>query len=140
MKNNRILVILAGLMVMLASSCTMYQKAVPITPIYAQIIIDMDDLEYIGDVTGTAEQSYILRVIPVGGRKYRQGILLPQGGLGIQLPQSRGSANAIYDALQQKPDADVVLPVSFETTTYYQFLGRREVLTVRFKAYRIKSK
>ncbi|MEN9347192.1 MAG: hypothetical protein RLZZ77_703 [Bacteroidota bacterium] len=140
MKNNRLLILLASVMVVLASSCTTYQKAVPMTSVSAQIIIDFDDLEYIGDVTGTSEQSYLLNAIPYGGRKYRQGVLLSQSGLGIQLPNDRGTANAIYDALQQKPDADFVMPVSYETVNHRQFLGRREVLTVRFKMYKIKSK
>jgi hypothetical protein len=140
MKNNRLLIMLAGLMVILASSCTTYQKAVPMTPVNAQIIINFDDLEYMGDVTGTSEQSYLLNTIPYGGRKYRQGVLLSQSGLGIQLPNDRGTSNAIYDALQQKPDADFVMPVSYETINHRQFLGRREVLTVRFKMYKIKSK
>lgn len=131
---------LAGLMVILASSCTTYQKAVPMTPVNAQIIINFDDLEYMGDVTGTSEQSYLMNTIPYGGRKYRQGVLLSQSGIGIQLPNDRGTSNAIYDALQQKPDADFVMPVSYETVNHRQFLGRREVLTVRFKMYKIKSK
>jgi hypothetical protein len=140
MKNNRILMLLAGVMVILASSCTTYQKAVPVTQVNAQIIINFDDLEYIGDVTATAEQSYFLNAIPYGGRRYRQGVLLNQGGIGLQLPPNRGTANALYDALQQKPDADFVMPVSFETVTDRQFLGRKETLTVRFKAYKIKNK
>ncbi|MEZ4798876.1 MAG: hypothetical protein R2809_03680 [Flavobacteriales bacterium] len=140
MKNNRFLIVAVVLLTVLVSSCTTYRRAVPVTSVNAQVIIDFDDLEYIGDVVGSSEQSYVLGVIPYGGRKYRQGVLLSQNGLGIQLPADRGTSNAIYDALQQKPDADFVLPVSYETITHRQFLGRREELKVRFKMYKIKSK
>ncbi len=138
MKKNKYLVLAALAVVMLVSSCTMHRKAVPLTPINAQINFDMDDLEYMGDVTGQSEQSYVL-FLPYGGRRYHAGSLMPQG-FSIALPNNRGYNNALYDALQQKPDADLVLPVSFEVTTYQQFLGRRDVLQIRFKAYKIKSK
>jgi len=124
---------------MLAASCTFHRKSVPLTPINAQVNFTMEDLEYLGDVIGQTEQSYVL-FIPYGGRKYYSASLVPQAGLGIAIPNNRGYNNALYDALQQKPDADLVLPVSFDQTTHQQFLGRRDVLKVRFKAYRIKSK
>ena len=44
----------------------------------------------------------------------------------------------MYDALQQKPDADMVLPVAFETVTEQQFLGRRVNFTVKNKHIRLK--
>ena len=122
------------------NSCTVRQRAVPLTPINAQVNFTMDDLEYIGDIVGTSEQSYALGVIAYGGRKYHSGVLLPQGGLGVILPNNRGVNNALYDALQQRPDADMVLPVSFERETEQQFLGRRVNFTVRCKAYKIKNK
>ena len=119
--------------------CTIRQKAVPVAPINAQVNFTMDDLEYIGDVTGEATQSYLLGFIPYGGRKYHAGILVNQS-LGLGLPGLRGYNNAMYDALMQKPDVDFVLPVSYETITEQQFLGRRQMLTIRCKAYRIKNK
>jgi hypothetical protein len=131
--------LIVGLSAALLSSCTMREKAVPLTPINAQVLFDMDDLEFIGDVTGTATQSYFLN-IPYGGRLYHQGTVLNQGGIGIQVPRNRGYNNAMYDALMAQPDADFLLPVSFERVIEQQFLGRREVLTLRAKAFRIKSK
>lgn len=139
MKKLRIFLSLMLLGSLVLSSCTFQRKAVPMTQVNAQIIFDSDDIEFIGDVTGEAEQSYFL-FIPYGGRKYHAGTMIPQGGLGIQLPANRGYNNALYDALQKKPDADFVMPVSFETTTHQQFMGRREILKVRFKAYKIKTK
>ena len=121
------------------TSCTMRQKATPLAPINAQVNFNMDDLEYIGEVTGNTVQSYVFG-IPYGGRQYHSGILLnQQPGLGLNLPQSRGLNNALYDALMQSPDADFVLPVSYETVTEQQFLGRKVNLTVKAKAFRIKS-
>ena len=64
MKNFRILALLA-LIVMVATSCTMRQKATPVSPINTQINFTMDDLEYVGDVVGKTTQSYFL-IIPYG--------------------------------------------------------------------------
>ncbi len=140
MKKYTYILVLISAVIMSMSSCTVRQKAVPLTPVNAQINFDMDDLEYIGDIVGETEQSYALGVIPYGGRKYHAGVLLPQGGLGILLPNNRGVNNALYDALMQRPDADFVMPVAYERTTEQQFLGRRVNFTVRCKAYKIKNK
>lgn len=140
MKNFRILMLLA-LIVMVATSCTIRQKATPVSPINTQVNFSMDDLEYVGDVVGQTTQSYFL-MIPYGGRRYTRGIL-SNSGLGGGQPgvmASRGWNNALYDALMSRPDADFVLPVSYETTVDQMFLGRQETLTVRAKAYRIQNK
>jgi hypothetical protein len=131
--------LLVGIAATVLSSCTMREKAVPLTPINAQINFEMADLEFIGDVTGTTTQEYFLN-IPYGGRLYHQGTVLGQGGIGITVPRNRGYNNAMYDALMSQPDADLILPVSFERTVEQQFLGRKEILTVRAKAFKIKSK
>lgn len=139
MKNFRILMLLA-LIVMVATSCTVRQKATPVSPILTQVNFNMNDLEYVGDVVGKTTQSYFL-IIPYGGRRYTRGIL-SSSGLGGGQPgilATRGWNNALYDALMSKPDADFVLPVSYETTVDRMFLGRQETLTVRAKAYRIKT-
>ena len=125
----------------LLSSCTMREKAVPLAPMNVQVEFTMDDLEYIGDVTGVTTQSYVFGVIPYGGRQYHRGTLLSQGTLGgITLPNTRGYNNAIYDALQEQPDADFLLPISVESTTEQQFLGRVVTLKIRAKAFKIKAK
>ncbi|MFN0032020.1 MAG: hypothetical protein ACKVOR_07670 [Flavobacteriales bacterium] len=139
MKKNKHIILGVLAACLLLSSCTFHRKAVPVTQVNAQILFDTDDLEYLGDVTGESTQSYIL-FIPYGQRKYHAGALISQGAFGLSLPGNRGYNNALYDALQQKPDADFVMPVSFETTNHQQFLGRREILKVRFKAYKIKTK
>jgi hypothetical protein len=139
MKKFGIWLLTIGVLSVMMSSCTIRQKAVPITPVNAQINIDYDDLEYLGDITGSSSQSYVLGIIPYGGRKYHRGTLSLLG-LGVGIPGNRGYNNALYDALMQKPNADFVLPVSFETITHQQFLGRRVELSIRCKAYRIKTK
>jgi hypothetical protein len=139
MKNLRILTLLS-LIVLVATSCTVRQKATPVSPILTTVNFNMDDLEYIGDVIGKTTQSYFL-IIPYGGRRYTAGILANSGlGSGQGVPATRGWNNALYDALMSKPDADFVLPVSYETTIDQMFLGRQETLTVRAKAYRIKTR
>ncbi|NNE55143.1 MAG: hypothetical protein HKN32_03915 [Flavobacteriales bacterium] len=131
--------VVVGVLATVLSSCTIRQKAVPMAPLNAQVNFTMDDLEYIGDVTGSATQSYVLGFIPYGGRKYHVGAMIPQG-FPIIIPNNRGYNNAMYDALMQKPDADFVLPVSFEIERQQQFLGNRQMLTLRCKAFKIKGK
>ena len=138
MKKSFLLVLLAGMFMMTISSCRTTQKAVAVAPINVQVNFTMDDLVYIGDVTGTSNQSYVLG-IPMGGRKFHSGVLL-SSSFGLPIPPSRGYSNALYDALTQMPDADFVLPVSYDTETDQMFMGRRENLTLRCKAYKIKSK
>ncbi len=125
----------------LATSCTGYKRTVPVTPMIAQVNFDMDDLQYIGEAIGTANQSYVLG-LPIGGRKYHSAAMVSQLGIGLGniIPNNRGYNNALYDALMKMPDADFVLPVSVNVTTDHQFLGRRDNLTIRFKAYRIVNK
>lgn len=139
MKKFGIWLLTIGVLSVAMNSCTIRSKSVPNTPVNAQINIDYDDLEYMGDVTGSASQGYVLGIIPYGGRKYHVGTIYNQT-LGFALPGNRGYNNALYDALMQKPDADLVLPVSFESIIQQQFLGRRVELTVRCKAYKIKNK
>ena len=138
MKKSIHLVLLAGMFMMTISSCRTTQKAVAVAPINVQVNFSMEDLVYIGDVTGTSTQSYVMG-IPVGGRKYHSGLLL-SSSFSLPIPASRGYSNALYDALSQMPDADFVLPVSYETNVDQMFMGRKVHLTLRCKAYKIKSK
>jgi hypothetical protein len=123
----------------LASSCTTYFKSIPTPVMNAQVNIDFDDLEYVGDVTGTSTQSYVLG-IPYGGRRY---YVATTGGFLSQIPfigNNRGTNNALYDALMQKANADFVLPISVERKVHQMFLGSKQIVTLRAKAFRIKSK
>lgn len=122
--------------VVLASSCTMLSKSVATSGLNTQVNLTMDNLEYVGDVTGSATQYYALG-IPVGGRKYYTASV---GGLNLTSVVSRGYNNALYDALMQKPDADFVLPLATEEKSNRMFLGRKQMITVRAKAFKIKSK
>ena len=127
------------LLVVAFSSCTIHQKSIPSAAINAQVNLTMSDLEFVGEVTGTSFQSYVL-FIPYGGRKYHFAATTPQGLLGpTNIALSRGARNALYDALRQKPNADFVLPLSIETTRHQMFLGSKIEYTVRAKAFRIKT-
>ena len=46
----------------------------------------------------------------------------------------------MWDALQQKPDADFLLPMSVEKKTNRMFLGSKKTYSVRAKAFKIKNK
>lgn len=138
MKFNKIIwisVLLSGLLF----SCVSRQKAVPVANVNVQINIDYSQLEYVGEVTGESSQSYLFGVIPVGGRRLHAGVLVPQFG-GIALPNNRGVSNALYDALQQKPDADFIMPTSFETERHVMFLGNKTKYTVKAKVFKLKNK
>lgn len=139
MKLNKILfsVVVATLLVF-SSSCTRQFKSTPVAPVNVQVNVTMDDLEYVGEVSGTSTQSYIFGVIPVGGRRFHAAQVSATGGLPL-VGNNRGVNNALYDALQSLPDADFVLPVSVESTVNVMFMGNKTTYTVRAKAYRIKT-
>jgi len=123
------------------TSCTINRKGMVSAPVNIQVNLTMDDLEYVGEVTGTASQNYFLG-LPFGGRKYYRG-QTASGliGLPFVLPHLRREvANATYDALMQKPDADFVLPFSAEEKRSILFLGSKRTVTVKGKAFKIKSK
>ncbi len=121
------------------SSCTITKQSTPTAPVHVQVNLSMDNLEYIGEVSGTSTQSYVLS-IPIGGRKYTAGVASSQSMLNLSMLQTRGMNNAMYDALKSKPDADFILPVSVESKKQQMFLGSRETITVKGKAFKIKTK
>lgn len=135
MKKIKNLIVALGVVVF-ASSCTMMSKTVATSGLNTQVNLTMDNLEYVGEVTGNATQYYALGM-PIGGRKYYTASV---GGLNIGSIVNRGYNNALYDALMQKSDADFVLPLATEETTDRMFLGRKQMITVRAKAFKIKSK
>lgn len=138
MKFNRIAFSFVVATLLVFTSCTRQFKSTPVAPVNVQVNVSMDDLEYVGEVTGTSTQSYLFGVLPIGGRRFHTGSLSQQSGF-LSLPTNRGTANAMYDALQSQADADFVLPVSVEQTTNVMFLGNVTTYTVRAKAYRIKA-
>ncbi|HNW90409.1 MAG TPA: hypothetical protein PKN48_12150 [Bacteroidales bacterium] len=134
---KKIFLLLAVLSLAL-TSCTTIKKGTPVTPMSLQINLNMDDLEYIGEATGTSTQNYVLG-IPYGGRKYKTAVA-KFSSINLQSLWNRGFNNAMYDALQSKPDADFVLPISFEETKDQAFLGSKRTLIVKTKAFKIKTK
>src|SRR5436189_801840 len=107
MKKLKALVLLPLAVVLLFSSCTVYTKTIAgMSNVETQVQFRMEDLEYIGDVSGTADQSFLLGFIPIGNRRYHVANI---GGGGI-LPNNRLFNNALYDALMQRENADFVLP------------------------------
>ncbi|MEZ4755772.1 MAG: DUF6567 family protein [Flavobacteriales bacterium] len=138
MKNFKAIHLLPLAVVLLFSSCTVYTKNIATTSVETQIQFKMEDLEYIGDVSGTATQTTVLGIIPVGGRRFHVASI-GGGGL-VTVPQGRLFNNALYDALMQRENADIVLPLSSSSVRNGMFLGNKTTLTVRAKAFRIKSK
>ncbi len=138
MKKIKVTYLLAGFILTFASSCTMNSKMITSAPIITNVQLTMNDLEYVGDVTGTATQSYVLG-LPYGGRRFYVGSV-GGGALGGVVPTDRAVANASYDALMQKPDADFILPFAATEKTQRQFLGKRKTITLRAKAFKIKTK
>jgi len=142
MKKYNILLLL--LIVMGIASCVARRNTMPVSMLNTQVNFNYDDIEYIGDVTGTSVQSYLFGVIPIGGRRNHVGVFTggfnnPQIIPNINLPR-RGLNNALYDALQSKPDADYVIPVSYKVETNFMPFGRKVTLTVRAKAIKIRPK
>lgn len=146
MRKLKYLYLFAG-MLLLATSCTTYTKVMNTAPVAVRMNLTMADMDYVGDVTGTATQSYFLG-IPYGGRRYYYTGLKADGQLeGLTLPiglptifGNRGYNNALYDALMQKPDADFLIPVSYDVKVNQEFLGSLRTFTVRAKAFKIHAK
>lgn len=113
----------------------------PMSPVHTIVNMQMADLEYVGEVTGTSEQTYLLGGIAIGGRRNHYVVLNQSGSeLLSSVPARRGVRNAVFDALSKKPDADFVIPVSYDITVDKMFLGRKEVVTARIKVFRFKTK
>jgi len=112
-------------------------------PVNVQMNISMSDLDYVGDVTGTAVQSYVIG-IPYGGKsKYYQANLYGGVNPPVAIPfvgGDRGLNAAMSDAMNQHPDADFLIPFNIETVTNQEFLGSKRTYTVHAKAFKIKSK
>jgi hypothetical protein len=125
------------------SSCVVRKNATPVSTINTQINLNYDDLEYIGEVSGTSTQNYLFGVIPIGGRRNHQGVFagaMIAAGPNFNPTNKRGVMNALYDALGAKPDADYIIPVSYKVETHVMAFGRREIITIRAKAVKIRPK
>ena len=138
MKKINILLILFVTVVF--TSCTITKKGIPTANMNVQVNLDMNNLEYMGEATGTSTQAYLLGVIPLNGRKNTIGVATLQVAPLVSIPQKRGVNNAMYDALKSVADADFILPVSFESTKQQMFLGCKITITVKAKAFKIKTK
>jgi len=127
----------------LLASLILFSCSVHSTGLSAQrpfINIEWEDMEYVRDVQDTTVQSYLLGFIPVGGTRFRKGSV---DGNVINISafsRKRGMRNAIYNIIQKAPDADFVIPTYQFTKVDRMFLGRKEYITLRVKAFRIKSK
>lgn len=120
------------------TSCSMHKKSVPGSPIVTQINIDYDDLEYLGEISGEATQTYFLG-LPFGGEKYKIGAIIIPGKVKLPVLRNRGFNNALYYALMSKPDADFILPLAIEVKRDQMFLGKEETIIIKAKAFRLKT-
>jgi hypothetical protein len=131
------ILLLSGLLLFIGS-CQSHKINMPGSPINTQVNLTMENLEYIGEIKGTATQSYLLNIIPIGGRRlHTANVAIGSTGLLNVNIKRRGFNNALYDALMTRPDADFVLPLSYTTTVDRMFLGRRETVRIRAKAFKI---
>lgn len=143
MRKQKYLYLLAVLF-LFTTSCTIMQKSMNTSPVLVQMNLNMSDMDYVGEITGTATQSYVLG-LPLGGRRYYfpvSGYVAgsPVNVLGGNIMRDRGLNNAMWDALQQKPDADFILPLNVEVKRKQEFLGSVRTYTVKAKAFKIKAK
>lgn len=133
---SSILLLLALLTV---ASCSVHK-----TQLYEQhpfINMKWEDMEYVRDVQDTTVQSYLLGFIPIGGNRFRKASLVNANIINLpSIRQRRGLRNALYNIIQQTPDADFVIPTYQYSRIDRMFLGKKEYLTLRVKAFRIKSK
>jgi uncharacterized protein DUF6567 len=124
------------LLMLLFSSCTVQQKIMPAAPYSTSINFDMDDLEYLGEVSGTSTKSYFL-FIPYGSDDHKSAVLVFPGNASKNM-QTKGFKTALYNALLQQPEADFVIPLSVDVTKNIMFMGKEEITTVKAKAFKLK--
>ncbi len=133
---RKIQIIVLFFVVVLAASCTTRRSAITTAPVNMQLNVTTSDMEYVGEVNGTASQNFVLG-LPIGGRRYYAATV---GFAGQVLPNTdRGLRNALYDALQKKPDADFVIPFAVDEEVNRMFLGSKRTYKVRAKAFKLKS-
>ncbi|MBK8847238.1 MAG: hypothetical protein IPO27_12120 [Bacteroidetes bacterium] len=135
---NKIKIILGILTMAFITSCTINRSARLSAPVNVQVIVNYDNLDYVGEVTGTASQNFVLG-LPIGGKRWRYVNTAVAGSTGF-LPNNRGVNNALYDALSQKPDADFVIPFNVDEKRNLMFLGSKRTYTVKAKAFKLKAK
>ena len=115
-------------------------KSTPGANLNVQVNLSMDDLEYVGEINGSATQSYVMG-LPIGGRRRHYGeVGIISGGSIRTYPRNRGFNNALYDALTSKPDVDFVIPISVSYEVERMFLGRKVKTIIKAKAFKIKTK
>jgi hypothetical protein len=138
-RNFYFLVIFFGFTLITSCSLRRIGKAVPTSSLNTQVNLTMEDLDYIGEVKGTSTQTYLLG-IPIGGKRQYYG-QIGVGSSGFSRSpafQNRGMDNALYEALNSKPDLDFVLPIAYDFEVNRMFLGRKVKINVRAKAFKIK--
>jgi hypothetical protein len=142
MKSNFYFLLIS--LIVVTSSCSFRRvgKSLPSSSINTQVNLTMDDLEYIGEVKGASIQTYLLG-FPIGGKRQNFGqVGVGNGGFSRVsfFSRNRGMNNALYNALSSQPDADFVLPISFDFEVNKMFLGRKVKINIRAKAFKIKIK
>lgn len=129
--------------ILLLASLTVISCSVHKTGLSAQrpfVNIEWEDMEYVKDVQDTTVQSYLLGFIPVGGNRFRRGSIDGNVINIATFSNKRGMRNAIYNIIQKTSDADFIIPTYQFTKIDRMFLGKKEYITLRVKAFRIKSK
>lgn len=139
MRKIQFIILISGILLFAATSCTVKRVGMSVAPVTTQINFTMDDLDFVGNIEGVSEQAYVIG-LPYGGRKYHSGIISRTSILNNIGIQSRGVNNALYDALKSRPDADFLLPVSVDVETVHGFLGKTVKYKVKAKAFKIKTK
>lgn len=137
MKNMKSLLIAICCIVFGIQSCTVYQSGTALNKPF--IDLRYNNMEYVKDIEGSTVQTYFL-IFPIGGKRYKRGYPATNVINLTEFNNKRGMRGALYDALQQAPDADFVIPVQQTVKIERMFLGKREYLNVRLKAFRIQTK
>jgi len=125
--------------ILFLGSCTIYKTSVPQSGVHTQINVNLNDMQYLKEVTGTAVQSYVVG-IAYGGEKHKKAAVSNVSGslIGVNL-NNRGYNNALYNALQKLPDADFIMPINMQVKSDRLFLGRQDSIIVRVKAFKLKA-
>jgi len=109
--------------------------------------LERNEYEILGTVEATGKVTTYLGIITVPFFDRNVGVVVPVGGdfpLAMETRIFRGGQQrafevALFNALGEFPDADILLPVSAQVVTSDSFFVTEYTATVKCKAIRIKS-
>ena len=95
---------------------------------------DLNDLVFLGNITGTLTYSQYLGFITVYNNNSTKKTFLYANGFGL----SSWSSRILYDNIGKYEDAELIMPIMVQENTQKMFLGSKVTVTIKAKVYKFK--